>query len=59
MKTGKRPTIKDIAQALGISTAAVSKALAGKNDISQDLKERVQTWAKDNQYVPDLSLIHI
>lgn len=50
----RKPTIKDIAQALGITSAAVSKALNDKPDISPELKQRVKDWAADHGYVPDL-----
>lgn len=50
----RQPTIKDIAQALGITAAAVSKALNDKPDISPDLKVRVKAWAAEHGYVPDL-----
>ncbi len=46
-------TIKDIAKQLDISTAAVSKALNNKEDVSQDLKERVRKVADDLGYSPN------
>lgn len=46
-------TIKDIANKLGISTAAVSKALNGKNDVSEELKERVRKTAEEMGYSPN------
>jgi len=46
-------TIKDIANKLGISTAAVSKALNGKNDVSMELKERVKKTAEEMGYSPN------
>jgi DNA-binding LacI/PurR family transcriptional regulator len=49
----KRPTIKDLARELGITPAAVSKALNDKPDISQVLKERVRIHAEQRGYVPD------
>lgn len=47
-------TLKDIAQALGLTTAAVSKALNDKPDISAETRQRVKAWAEQHGYVPDL-----
>lgn len=46
-------TIKDIAEALKISTAAVSKALNNKDDVSEELKEKVRAVAKELEYSPN------
>lgn len=46
-------TIKDIAAKLNISTAAVSKALNDKADISDALKERVKKIAEEMGYSPN------
>lgn len=45
-----RITIKDIAKALGLSAAAVSKALNDKDDISLEIKEKVKEKAKEMNY---------
>jgi len=37
----RRATLKDIAAAIGVSTATVSKALNGRGDISSQMRERV------------------
>lgn len=46
-------TIKDIAQASGVSVATVSRILNHKDqNISQETRERVQQVIRDNGYVP-------
>lgn len=47
----KMTTQKDIAKALGISVAAVSKALNGAPDIGEDMKEAVRKKALELGYV--------
>ncbi|WP_165749239.1 LacI family DNA-binding transcriptional regulator [Cellulophaga sp. Z1A5H] len=49
----KKTTIKDIANALSISTAAVSKALHDDSRISIKTKEAVRKVAKDLNYQPN------
>ena len=51
----KKPpiTIKDIARALNISPSTVSRALNNHPDISQDTKETVNNYARDNHYKPN------
>lgn len=52
-----RSTLKDIAQALSVSTTTVSWVLSGKSEqkgISQDTRERVLKQAKDLNYQPNL-----
>jgi len=46
-------TIKDIARKLNISTAAVSKAINNKDDVSEDLKKRVKEVAEELGYSPN------
>ncbi len=45
--------IKDIAKNLGISAAAVSKALNDRKDISEKLKRKVRKAAKELNYTPN------
>ena len=45
-----RPSLKNIAQALSLSKAAVSKALNNYPDISQETKNLVQSYAKKVGY---------
>lgn len=49
----KRPRLKDIAEALQISIATVSRALKNHPDISDQLKLRVRQLADDLNYEPN------
>lgn len=46
-------TIKDIAEHLGVSAAAVSRALNDRRHTSEDMKQRVRTGAQALGYVPN------
>lgn len=46
-------TIKDIAERLGVSAAAVSKALNDRKDISEKLKRKVCETARELNYTPN------
>lgn len=46
-------TIRDVAQKLGLSIAAVSRALDGYPDIAPATRQRVQQVAKEMGYVPN------
>lgn len=46
-------TIKDIAKKLGVSATAVSKALNDRNDVSNELKEKVHKVAEELDYSPN------
>ena len=57
----KQPTIKDIAQALNISTSTVSRALRGALDVNPATKKVVQELAEELNYQPNrlaLSLLN-
>ncbi|HLT42673.1 MAG TPA: LacI family DNA-binding transcriptional regulator, partial [Sphingobacteriaceae bacterium] len=45
--------IKDLAQALGLSTSTVSRAFRGNSDISPKTKERILALAKEMNYQPN------
>ena len=45
-------TIKDVAQRAGVSTATVSRVLAGKTIVSRELRERVLAAAEELEYQP-------
>jgi len=47
-------TIKDIAKALEISTSTVSRALQNHPDISKKTIEKVQAYAKEHNYKPNV-----
>lgn len=50
-----RATLKDVAQAAGVSPATVSYVLNGKRTISPETKLRVQEAVKKLDYVPNLT----
>lgn len=47
-----QPTIKDVARQAGVSPATVSRVLTGNNQVSKELKERVQVTIKKLNYQP-------
>lgn len=47
-------TIRDLAQHCGVSTATVSRALAGKQYIREELRERIRKAAEELGYRPNL-----
>ena len=47
--------LKDIADRMGISIAAVSRALSDKSDISEKIKEQVRRTASEMGYIPDIN----
>ncbi|OBX26043.1 LacI family transcriptional regulator [Gelidibacter algens] len=49
----KKPTLKDIANVLNISTAAVSKAMQGNSRISDKTKQAVKKVAEELNYQPN------
>lgn len=49
-----RVTIKDIAKKLGVSTAAVSKALNDVVGISDELRKKIKLTAKEMGYTPNI-----
>lgn len=46
--------MKDIAQALGVSVATVSRALAGSPSISQEKRALIQSYAKEHNFVTNV-----
>ena len=50
-----RPTLKDVAQRAGGTSATVSYALSGKRPISEETKRRVMEAIQELDYVPDLN----
>lgn len=49
---GRRTTLEDVAAAVGVSKATVSKALNGRDDISPDTRERVLAAVAALEYRP-------
>ena len=47
-----RPTLAEIASAVGVSVATVSKVLNDRNDVSPDTRRRVQEQLRDAAYRP-------
>jgi LacI family transcriptional regulator len=54
MLTKKRVTIKEVAQAAGISTQTVSRVLNDRPDVSAETRERVQTVISQLGYSPNV-----
>ncbi|NLG69906.1 MAG: LacI family transcriptional regulator, partial [Firmicutes bacterium] len=50
---GRRATLRDIAGALGLSVAAVSRALTGHPDVSPATRRRVLEVARQLNYRPN------
>lgn len=50
--SGRRATLEDVATAVGVSKATVSKALNGRNDISPSTRERVLAAVTALEYRP-------
>lgn len=48
----KAVKMRDIAEQLNISTMTVSKALSGKPGVSEQMRERIKTLAREIGYVP-------
>lgn len=53
--TGKKPTIVDIANAVGVSTATVSRALHNHRNVTEKTKTRVLQVAKKIGFKPNLA----
>ena len=49
----KKITVKDVSQAAGVSTATVSRVLAGYNEVSDETRQRVLDAAKALNYRPN------
>ena len=52
-KAGGRVTIKDVADAAGVSRSTTSRALTGRGYVAENVRRRVQSAAKRLGYVPD------
>lgn len=49
----KKLTLKEIAQIFNVSISTVSKAINDSHEISGELKEKIQRFAKENKYRPN------
>lgn len=54
METSLPITMKDIAQALGVSVATVSRALKDNPRISKEQREKIQTYAREHHFYPNV-----
>lgn len=52
--TNNKVNIKELAEAMEVSTASISLALSGKGNISDSLRRRILTKAKELGYTPSL-----
>jgi LacI family transcriptional regulator len=50
----KRITLKDIAKEFSVSIATVSKALKDSHDIGSDTRQKIQAFANDKGYKPNI-----
>lgn len=55
----KKLTIKDIAKEFNVSISTVSKALNDSYEISEATKEKIQKYAKENNYKPNFNAISL
>lgn len=55
----KRLTIKDIANHFSVSISTVSKALNDSYEISVSTKEKIQKYAKENNYKPNFNALSL
>lgn len=55
----KRLTIKDIAKEFNVSISTVSKALNDSYEISVSTKEKIQKYAKKNNYKPNFNALSL
>ncbi|MDB4201971.1 LacI family transcriptional regulator [Polaribacter sp.] len=55
----KRLTIKDIAKEFNVSISTVSKALNNSYEISTSTKEKIQKFAKENNYKPNFNALSL
>jgi LacI family transcriptional regulator len=55
----KRPNIKDVAKAAGVSIATVSRVVNGEGQISQSTREKVLATINTLQYQPNMAARHM
>ncbi|HLT51747.1 MAG TPA: LacI family DNA-binding transcriptional regulator, partial [Arenibacter sp.] len=55
----KKITLKEIAQIFNVSISTVSKAINDSHEISWELKEKIQRFAKENKYRPNKMAVNL
>lgn len=55
----KKITLKEIAQFFNVSVSTVSKAINDSHEISTELKEKIQRFAKENKYRPNKMALNL
>jgi LacI family transcriptional regulator len=55
----RRATIKDVAEAAGVSRSTASRALTGRGYVAKAARERVLEAAEELRYVPDATARHL
>lgn len=55
----RKLTIKDIAKHFSVSISTVSKALNDSYEISESTKEKIQKYAKENNYKPNFNALSL
>lgn len=54
MRNNKRITIKEVAQAAGVSTQTVSRVLNDRPDVSEETREKIRTLITEMDYSPNV-----
>ncbi len=54
MDKGKRITIQDVANALGVSKTTVSRAISGKGRVGGETRQRILQFIEENNYQPNV-----
>lgn len=56
---GRRPTIREVADAAGVSRSTASRALTGRGYVAPRVRDRVREVARRIGYVPDATARHL
>ena len=57
--TSERATIREVAEAAGVSRSTVSRALTGQGYVAPPVRDRVRAVARDLGYVADATARHL
>ncbi|MFK2818628.1 LacI family DNA-binding transcriptional regulator [Flavobacteriaceae sp. LMIT009] len=55
----KKATLKDIAEKFGVSISTISKALKDSEEISEATRQKIQAYAKEINYQPNLNALSL